>query len=203
MTQDSNISIPLNGPNHLTRIIRTNLNHNTEHAVHQIQNHPDSLARKSVINHNNFNLHPQQWELLLWYCRLGHADFQRVQSLLSKPNSLIGSPAKGHLYKCIVVQVDHGTSSCKPPKCEACQYAKQKRIPPIIQSIQTPPSGKVFSLLTTSKLAIASLVTSTCVLLLDDWLVHWARKTNSDNLLEELYSLTTQQTSFSVAIKQT
>ena len=38
ITQDKDISIPLNGPDSLTQIIVTNLNHNTEHAVHQIQN---------------------------------------------------------------------------------------------------------------------------------------------------------------------
>ena len=83
MTQDSDILILLNGPESLTRIIMTNLNHNIEHAVHQIQNTPDSLFRKSVIHCGNYNLHPKQCELLLWYCRLGHADFQHVQSLLS------------------------------------------------------------------------------------------------------------------------
>ena len=30
-----------------------------------------------------------------------------------------------------IVPIDHGASSCKPPKCEAYQYAKQKRITPI------------------------------------------------------------------------
>ena len=71
------------------------------------------------------------------------------------------------------------------------------------QSIWTLPSGKASSLLATCVLVIASLATCTCLPPLAGWLIRWARKTNLDNLLEELCSLTTQQISFSIAIKQT
>ena len=73
---------------------------------------------------------------------------------------------------------------------------------PSIQSIQETSAGKASSLLATSGLAIVSLVISTCLSLLDDWLTHWARKTKPDNLLEELYLLTTQQTSSAAVIKK-
>ena len=90
-----------------------------------------SLARKSVINRDNFNLKPQQQELLLWHCRLGHTDFQRVQSLLRKPHTPRGAIDHGHLHSRFIVPTHNEASSCQPPKCEACQYAKQKRTTPL------------------------------------------------------------------------
>jgi hypothetical protein len=40
---------------------------------------------KSLLSRDNINLSPSSKELLLWYCRLGHADFQRILSILAKP----------------------------------------------------------------------------------------------------------------------
>ena len=51
--------------------------HNTTLTSKLTEKPISSLARKSVINQNNFNLHLSQQELLLWHCRLGHADFQQ------------------------------------------------------------------------------------------------------------------------------
>ena len=79
----------------------------------------------------------------------------------------------------------------------------RKGLLPSIQSIRALPSGNASLLLATCVLVIASLATSTCPPPLADWLICWARKKNLDNSLEELYSLTTQQISFSIAIKQT
>ena len=101
---------------------------NTRQPVEGIFN---SLARKSVINRDNFNLKPQQQELLLWHCRLGHTDFQRVQSLLRKPHVPRGAIDHGHLHSRFIVPTHNDASSCQPPKCEACQYAKQKRTTPL------------------------------------------------------------------------
>ena len=50
-----------------------------------------SLTTRSVIHRDNFNLHPFQRELLLWHCRLGHADLQRIQLILSCPSQPKGS----------------------------------------------------------------------------------------------------------------
>ena len=90
----------------------------------------NSLTTRSVIRRDNYNLHPFQQELLLWHCKLGHADFQRVQSLLSKPGQPRGSIGRGEINTSTCIPALPGSSSCKPPRCEACQYAKQKRTTP-------------------------------------------------------------------------
>jgi len=90
----------------------------------------NTLARRSVQHRDNYNLHPDQKELLDWHCRLSHADMQRVQMLLSKPQTPRGATEKGELYPQIISPVLKGASSCRIPKCEACQYAKQRRTMP-------------------------------------------------------------------------
>ena len=100
MTQDPDVSISFNGPDAITQIIMINLSNNTTHAAHQIQNISHSIARQSVINWDNFNLHPRQQELLMWHCQIvDHADFQQIQSLISKPSTPCGSLATGHLHE--------------------------------------------------------------------------------------------------------
>jgi hypothetical protein len=89
-----------------------------------------SLTTRSVIHRDNFNLHPFQRELLLWHCRLGHADLQRIQSILSRPSQPKGSSNRGELFRQLVTPSFQGASSCCLPQCEACQYAKQKRVTP-------------------------------------------------------------------------
>lgn len=91
----------------------------------------NSLTTRSVLCRDNFNLHPFQQELLLWHCRLGHANFQRIQSLLSPPSQTKGAQSCGELPLLLVTPSLKGTSNCKPPRCEACQYAKQKRTTPL------------------------------------------------------------------------
>jgi GAG-pre-integrase domain len=54
----------------------------------------------------------------LWHQRLGHASFQQIQRLLALPRD--GS-------KQILVPHLQQASSCDHPRCDACQYAKQKR----------------------------------------------------------------------------
>ena len=91
----------------------------------------NSLTTRSVLRRDNFNLHPHQQELLLWHCRLGHPDFQRVQALLGSPIQLKGSSERGEVLSSIITPSLKGASSCKAPRCEACQYAKQKRTTPL------------------------------------------------------------------------
>ena len=77
----------------------------------------------SVLLPNNLNLTGSQKELLLWHQRLGHADLQRVQALLSQPRNEKGQQ--------VLFPINRGVTTCDLPKCEACQYAKQKqRVPP-------------------------------------------------------------------------
>ena len=91
----------------------------------------NSLTTRSVLRRDNFNLHPFQQELLLWHCRLGHADFQRIQTLLSHPSQPKGAQSRGELSLPLITPSLKGSSNCKPPRCEACQYAKQKRTTPL------------------------------------------------------------------------
>ena len=121
----------------ITRNIAANRTINSKVTGKDRKNIFHSLARRSVINRDNFNLKPDEQELLLWHCRLGHADLQRVQTLLRKPHSPRGSHDKGHLHERIIIPTDNGASSCKLPKCEACQYAKQKRTTPLNPKQQT------------------------------------------------------------------
>ena len=156
-----------------------------------------SLVRKSVITQNNFNLHPSQQELLLWHCRLGHA-CQGVQTLLAKPRIPRHSLAQGNIHKCIIIPSDHGASSCKPPWCEACQYAKQKHTTPINKNIRMYHIKRAFSLLTYYSLVTGSHVTNTCLPSLVDCLIPWERRIYYDNSLAEPYLLIMLPTSFSI-----
>ena len=88
------------------------------------------FARHSVLNRDNYNLHPNQKKILTWHCWFIHADMQRVQMLLSKPHTPKGSSDRGDLPLRFVVPKSQGASSCAPPKCKACQYSKQHRMTP-------------------------------------------------------------------------
>jgi hypothetical protein len=89
-----------------------------------------SLIDRSVFNRDNFNLSPQQQELLKWHCRWCHCDFNRVRMILSKPRQPKGSDSRGEITRQMVVPTENGTSTCDSFCCTACQYAKQKRRTP-------------------------------------------------------------------------
>jgi hypothetical protein len=88
-----------------------------------------TILDKSLLSHDNINLSPGSKELLLWHCRLGHADFQRVLSILAKPEASCGSKEKGELVR---QKIHPGTkvSNALIPKSIACSVAKQKHVTP-------------------------------------------------------------------------
>jgi hypothetical protein len=82
----------------------------------------------TVLSPSNLNLTAgSQKERLLWHQCLGHARLQRIQSLLSQPRTKMGRQ--------VLFPRNPRASSCKLPRCEACQYAKQKH--------KKPPSKQV------------------------------------------------------------
>ena len=88
-----------------------------------------TILDQSLLSRDNINLSPSSKELLLWHCRLGHADFQRILSILAKPESSRGSEAKGELVR-RMINPTNKVSNTLIPKCIACSVAKQKRITP-------------------------------------------------------------------------
>ena len=83
-----------------------------------------SSSNRNILSKRNWNLNPSQKELLLWHQRLGHADFSRVQAMLSKPRTSLRDEHRRQM----ITPRHIGSSSCDLTllKCEACQLAKQK-----------------------------------------------------------------------------
>jgi hypothetical protein len=98
----------------------------------------------NVLSTNNQNLSPTQKLLMLDHCRLGHLNFQHLQSLYkpktnihlgcdkqgeSTPNSL-SYEEQGELNKqpCLKPKLP-GLLSCPIPKCKACLLSKAKSRP--------------------------------------------------------------------------
>jgi hypothetical protein len=88
-----------------------------------------TILDKSLLRQDNINLSPGSKELLLWHCRLGHADFQRILSILAKPDSLRGSEERGELHR-RKIHPNTKVSNALIPKCIACSVAKLKRTTP-------------------------------------------------------------------------
>ncbi|KAG7345831.1 hypothetical protein IV203_033362 [Nitzschia inconspicua] len=80
--------------------------------------------KKSVLHDTNLNLTGSQKELLLWHHRLGHVAMKTIQSPLACPHDK---------SKPILQATRPRVTTCEPPRCEACQYAKQKRRLPSTQ----------------------------------------------------------------------
>jgi len=82
-----------------------------------------ATALPSILDQSNLNLTGSQKELLLWHQRLGHVSFQRLQALLRPPRNELGRQ--------VLFPKNARATRCEIPRCEACQYAKQKRrMPP-------------------------------------------------------------------------
>ena len=105
-----------------------------------------TILDKSLLTRDNINLSPGSKELLLWHCRLGHADFQRILSILAKPESSRGSVEKGELVR---RKIYPGTkvSNALVPKCIACSVAKQKRVTPASTTVikNKPEEGAILN----------------------------------------------------------
>ena len=79
----------------------------------------------SVADETNQNLTASQKELLIWHWKLGHANFQWIQTLCRHPTS--DSP------RCVLPTKLAKTSSCPAPKCAACMLGKQSRRTPTLK----------------------------------------------------------------------
>jgi len=96
------------------------------------------LTDHHVLNENNINLTAAQRELELWHCRLGHCDFNRVQTILAK-RRVTKSSIPGSIPSQFVQPLFKEASSCPIPVCSACQYAKQRRRTPDSSIIKAVP----------------------------------------------------------------
>jgi hypothetical protein len=72
---------------------------NLQLLTNQLSIFHSTILEKSLLSQDNINLSPSSKELLLWHCRLGHADFQRILSILAKPETSRGSAEKGELER--------------------------------------------------------------------------------------------------------
>jgi hypothetical protein len=86
-----------------------------------------TILDKSLLSRDNINLSPSSKELLLWHCRLGHADFQRILSILAKPESARGSEEKGELVR-RMIHPSTKVSNALIPKCIAWKETYQDLI---------------------------------------------------------------------------
>ena len=76
----------------------------------------------SVADESNQNLTSAQKELLLWHWKLGHANFQWIQTLCHELTT--------NSCHCVLVTKHPKASSCLLPKCAACMLGKQTRRQP-------------------------------------------------------------------------
>jgi hypothetical protein len=102
---------------------------NLQLLANQLSIFQSTVLDKSLLSRDNINLSPGSKELLLWHCRLAHADFQRILSILAKPESSRGSKEKGELVR-RMIHPSTKVSNALIPKCIACAIAKQKRTTP-------------------------------------------------------------------------
>ena len=94
----------------------------------------------SLLDDNNYNLSEHEKELLLWHCRLGHAGFAWIQTLMRqrKPTAHEPNPPLP-----IVMTRTTGAYKCAHPKCPACQLSKQHRCSAKSQRIATRPEREM------------------------------------------------------------
>ena len=71
----------------------------------------------SVADESNQNLTSAQNKLLLWHCKLGHANLQWIQTRCRDPTTN---------HRCFILETHHDkTSSCVLPKCATCMLGTQ------------------------------------------------------------------------------
>ena len=94
-----------------------------------------SLTERSIFSKDNWNLTNAQKELLLWHCRWSHCDLQRCRMILSKPQQPMDSSTSGEILPQMVKSIFDGVTTCPAFRCEACQFAKQRRRSPQTERI--------------------------------------------------------------------
>lgn len=84
----------------------------------------------NVFELDNHNLTSTQKLLMLHHCRLGHLNFQHLQSLFKiKTNVTDGSDEQGELINsqpCLISKIP-SVATCSPPLCRSCLISKAKR----------------------------------------------------------------------------
>ena len=114
---------PCNLPHMLTSKLYAEVHGKPEHGILLSQStFPAVLGNDplpNVLDQSNLNLTGSQKELLLWHQRLGHCALKTVQQLLAIPRDEFSSQ--------ILIPQNRRASTCDLPRCNACQYAKQKR----------------------------------------------------------------------------
>jgi hypothetical protein len=97
----------------------------------------------SVADETNQNLTSSQKELLKWHWRIGHANMQWIQHLLSSHPSHVADN-ESRLDHPILRSQTPKSSSCLLPLCAACQMAKQtRRNPPINHRTHLPENDMI------------------------------------------------------------
>jgi hypothetical protein len=101
------------------------------------------FSHLSVADETNQNLTSSQKELLKWHWRLGHANMQWIQHLLSAHPSHASNGEARHDYPILCGQTPK-SSSCLLPHYAACQMAKQTpRNPPINHRNHLPENDMI------------------------------------------------------------
>ena len=105
--------------------------------VYNLLKSTDIEKTLTILQDVNHNLSKQSKELLLWHQRLGHAGFAWVQTLMCKPKD--AEPGEHPVIPTRTTGVHHHD----PPKCAACQLAKQHKRSPGSQRIQAKPEREM------------------------------------------------------------
>ena len=79
------------------------------------------LCSLMLLMKTNQNITAAQKELLLWHCRLCHADYDWVQGLMKLRNQEIGVTAE----PLILNPKSDRAARCDKPMCCGCQLAEQ------------------------------------------------------------------------------
>ena len=77
----------------------------------------------NLLNDNNYNLTGPQKDMMLWHCRSGHSRLGWIQDLMRKRKQEHGEMPTAPPIPSRLSTV----STCKHPKCPACQLSKQHR----------------------------------------------------------------------------
>jgi len=94
------------------------------------------LESTLILPHNNnHNLTKDQKELLLWHYRLGHASFNWLQNLMTKPKLQFIDNEEPP----VIPTKTHRAHNCPIPRCPACQMSKQHRCTTGSQHVKNRP----------------------------------------------------------------
>ena len=87
----------------------------------------NTLIEYSLLERSNHNHNPTQQELIKWYCRWSHVNFDRVRMILAKPHQQKGLSSCGEIERQMVVPIHSSASTCKKCWCIAYLFAKAEK----------------------------------------------------------------------------